>query len=82
MPSSVLRSKKLVALPVLPTRPVRPILDEEKDSVAFVKEQDQVIPVDILLHLLGHGEVDHVCDPLDVETSGSHGSGHQDWLPA
>jgi hypothetical protein len=54
MPPSVPLSKKLVARPVLPTRPVRPILDDRGEIQG--EGDPGVSPVDVLLHIVRHVE--------------------------
>ena len=46
------------------------------------KNEQQLLPVDVFLHILGHLEVDDMSDPLDVETPGGHRCRHEDRLAA
>ena len=52
-PAFSLSSKKLVARPVLPTLPVRPILWRRK-KIICISNCFRYTPVDVLIYLLGH----------------------------
>lgn len=83
-----------VAWPVLPTRPVRPILKKSEFKIIKYKYIKNIkykniyirikktVPVDILLDLPGHVVVDDVRDVLDVQAARHHVGGHQDLLGA
>ena len=69
-------SKKLVARPVLPTLPVRPILEtKDKKKLIIIKATS---PVYILLDLIRHVVVDHVHHVLDVEAPCCNSCCHKD----